>query len=67
MKIKNSTVLYIEALCVSLLQSMRAFNKEAENDDFIYSSSNRARFERLRIELAKELIAIQKTMYNKST
>ena len=64
MKIKNSTVLYIEALCVSLLQSMRAFNKEAENDD--YSSSNRARFDRLRKELTKELMEIKKIIYNQT-
>lgn len=44
---------------------LKDFNKEYENNEhYIWQSPNRARFNRLRIEMNKTLLKIKKDIYN---
>lgn len=63
MKISNTEIDYISTMCCLLINSLKDYNMECKEDDYIYSSSNRAKFDRLRIELNKELMKIRKVIY----
>ena len=65
MKLKESEINYLEFMCIMLIQSLRDVNKEYKENEYIYSSSNRARFDRLRIELNKSLNKIKNTIYDR--
>ena len=66
MKIPKDEISYIEYLCRMLPIILKDFNKECEenNGHYIFQSPNRARFDRLRIEMNKTLLKIKKEIYN---
>lgn len=62
--ITNDELIYTEQLTKQLLKSLKDTHKEFFNGDrYLYSSSNRAKFKRLRIELAKHLLIVEKELY----
>ena len=59
---------YIEAMTKELVESLRGVYidmVEAKNDGYmsLWNSSSRAKYKRLRVELTKELMNIQKELY----
>lgn len=62
-KLTDSELNYIEYICEMLPKSLKAIQKE-QKDGYIYASENRARFDRLRIEINKTLMKIKKKIYN---
>lgn len=62
-KIRNTDILYVQYICEKIPKLLRNIQKEQEEEYYIYQSSNRAEFERLRINLNKELMRIKKTIY----
>lgn len=64
-KITQEQINYIETMSKNLIKALKDFNKE-DNEYYCYASENRAKFNRLRLELTKELINIKKRIYNES-
>ena len=60
-KIRNTDILYVQCICEKIPKLLKNIQKEEEY--YIYQSSNRAEFERLRINLNKELMRIKKSIY----
>ena len=63
-KMKNlskNDVDYVENMCTDLVKSLKICLKY--DDDYIYQMPERARFKRLRVELSKKLMEIQKKIY----
>lgn len=59
--LSKNNVNYIENMCAVLVKSLNIYLNY--NDDYIYQMSERARFKRLRAELGKKLMEIQKKIY----
>ena len=53
---------YIDFICEMLPKTLKAIQQE-QKDGYIYASENRARFDRLRIEITKTLMKIRKKIY----
>lgn len=53
---------YVDYICDMLPKTLRAIQQE-QKDGYIYASENRARFDRLRIEINKTLMKIRKKIY----
>ena len=53
---------YIDYICDVLPKTLKAIQQE-QKDGYIYASENRARFDRLRIEITKTLMKIRKKIY----
>lgn len=53
---------YIDYICDMLPKTLKAVQLE-QKDGYIYASENRARFDRLRIEVNKTLMQIRKKIY----
>ena len=62
MKIDKKRITYIEQMMKEIIRALEDFNLE-NADHYIYQSSNRAKFDRLRIELNKELLKLKKELY----
>lgn len=54
---------YVDYICDMLPKTLKAIQQE-QKDGYIYASENRARFDRLRIEITKTLMKIRKKIYN---
>lgn len=54
---------YVYYICDMLPTILKAIQRE-QKDGYIYASENRARFDRLRIEITKTLMEIKKKIYN---
>jgi hypothetical protein len=61
-KLTNSEIGYIEFICEWLPKILKEIQKE-QKDGYIYQSENRARFNRLRIEMNKTLMKIRNKIY----
>lgn len=53
---------YVDFICDMLPKTLKAVKQE-QKDGYIYASENRARFDRLRIEITKTLMKIRKKIY----
>lgn len=60
-KLNMQDVTYVENMCADLVKSLAICLKYGE--DYVYHSPERARFKRLRVELGKKLMEIQKKIY----
>ena len=61
-KLTDSEINYIAFICNILPRTLKAIQQE-QKDGYIYQSENRARFDRLRIEISKTLMKIRKKIY----
>lgn len=59
--LKKEEITYIEQMTKQLVNALKEIAKY--DDDYIYQSPARAKFDRLRVELNKELMAIKKRIY----
>ena len=55
---------YVDYICEMLPKTLKAIQQE-QKDGYIYASENRARFDRLRIEITKTLMKIRKKIYER--
>lgn len=64
-KIKSEEITYIKRLTQELVNSLsNVVNEQKEKGEYyIYQSPHRAKFKRLRIELSKVLLELEKQMY----
>ena len=53
---------YVDYICDMLPKTLKAIQQE-QKDGYIYASENRARFDRLRIEINKTLMKIKEKIY----
>ena len=60
--ITDKEINYIDCICDMLPKTLKAIQQE-QKDGYIYASENRARFDRLRIEVNKTLMQIRKKIY----
>lgn len=63
MKVSEKEINYIETMCSLLINTLKDFNNECKENTYVFSSPNRAKFDRLRLELNKELIKVKKEVY----
>lgn len=63
MEIKKEQINYITYLFADIKTSLENLNKEYTKDDYIFASTNRAKFDKLRILLNQELLDIKKQIY----
>lgn len=63
--LSKNDVNYVENMSKDLVHSLREILKyyENNNDRYLFNSPERARFKRLRVELGKKLMEIQKAIY----
>jgi 16S rRNA C1402 N4-methylase RsmH len=59
--IKKEEITYIEQMTKQLVNALKEIAKY--DNDYIYQMPERAKFDRLRVELNKELMAIRKRIY----
>lgn len=62
-KLTDNEINYIQYICSMLPKILKSIQQE-QKDNYIYQSENRARFDRLRIEMNKTLMKIRKKIYN---
>lgn len=62
MKLEKKKVEYIEFMTKELVKSLYKISDQLKNE-YVYASEDRAKFKRLRVELAKELMDVQKEIY----
>ena len=58
--LKKEEITYIEQMAKQIVNALKEI---AKYDDYIYQSPARAKFDRLRVELNKELMVIRKRIY----
>lgn len=59
--LKKEEITYIEQMAKQIVNALKEIAKY--DNDYIYQIPERAKFDRLRIELNKELMAIRKRIY----
>lgn len=59
--LKKEEITYIEQMAKQIVNALKEIAKY--DNDYIYQIPERAKFDRLRVELNKELMAIRKRIY----
>lgn len=59
--LKKEEITYIEQMTKQIVNALKEIAKY--DNDYIYQIPERAKFDRLRVELNKELMAIRKRIY----
>lgn len=59
--LKKEEITYIEQMTKQIVNALKEI--AIYDDDYIYQIPERAKFDRLRVELNKELMAIKKRIY----
>lgn len=62
MKLEKKKVEYIEFMTKELVKSLYKISDQLKNE-YVYASEDRAKFKRLRVELTKELMDVQREIY----
>ena len=62
-EITESKINYVEQMATEMINALKDFYNDNVFGDYIYASKSRAKFDRLRIELNKELLNIKKIIY----
>ena len=58
-------IYFIESLQNELISALKKATNELQKEQYIYASSNRAKFKRLRVELTKQLFEAEKLIYKR--
>lgn len=61
----NYEIQYLERMYNRSINALKSFMLEENNDKYIFSSRNRAEFNRLRLEITKELLRLENKMYKR--
>ena len=59
--LKKEEITYIEQMAKQIVNALKEI--ASQNNDYIFQSPVRAKFDRLRVELNKELMEIRKRIY----
>lgn len=62
----NAEIQYLERMFDRSINALKSFMLEENNDEYIFSSRNRAEFNRLRLEITKELLRLENKMYRRA-
>ena len=55
----NAEIQYLERMYNRSIKALKSFMLEEANDEYLFSSRNRAEFNRLRLEITKELLRLE--------
>lgn len=61
----NAEIQYLEQMYKRSINTLKSFMSEEANDEYIFQSKNRAEFNRLRLEITKELLRLENKMYKR--
>ena len=61
----NAEIQYLEQMYKRSINTLKSFMNEEANDEYIFQSRNRAEFNRLRLEITKELLRLENKMYKR--
>ena len=61
----NAEIQYLEQMYKRSINTLKSFMREETNDEYIFQSRNRAEFNRLRLEITKELLRLENKMYKR--
>ena len=61
----NAEIQYLEQMYKRSINTLKSFMLEEANDEYIFQSRNRAEFNRLRLEITKELLRLENKMYKR--
>lgn len=61
----NLEIQYLEQMYKRSINTLKSFIIEEANDEYIFQSRNRAEFNRLRLEITKELLRLENKMYKR--
>ena len=61
----NAEIQYLEQMYKRSINTLKSFMYEEANDEYIFQSRNRAEFNRLRLEITKELLRLENKMYKR--
>ena len=61
----NAEIQYLEQIYKRSINNLKSFMREEANDEYIFQSRNRAEFNRLRLEITKELLRLENKMYKR--
>ena len=61
----NAEIQYLEQMYKRSINTLKSFMCEEANDEYIFQSRNRAEFNRLRLEITKELLKLENKMYKR--
>ena len=61
----NLEIQYLEQMYKRSINTLKSFMHEEANDEYIFQSRNRAEFNRLRLEITKELLRLENKMYKR--
>ena len=61
----NAEIQYLEQMYKRSINTLKSFMREESNDEYIFQSRNRAEFNRLRLEITKELLRLENKMYKR--
>ena len=61
----NLEIQYLEQMYKRSINTLKSFMLEEANDEYIFQSRNRAEFNRLRLEITKELLRLENKMYKR--
>lgn len=61
----NAEIQYLEQMYKRSINTLKSFIIEEANDEYIFQSRNRAEFNRLRLEITKELLRLENKMYKR--
>lgn len=61
----NLEIQYLEQMYKRSINTLKSFMREESNDEYIFQSRNRAEFNRLRLEITKELLRLENKMYKR--
>lgn len=61
----NTEIQYLELMYNRSINALKSFMFEETNDKYLFQSRNRAEFNRLRLEITKELLRLENKMYKR--
>ena len=61
----NTEIQYLELMNNRSINALKSFMFEETNDKYLFQSRNRAEFNRLRLEITKELLRLENKMYKR--
>ena len=61
----NAEIQYLEQMYKRSINTLKSFMREEAYDEYIFQSRNRAEFNRLRLEITKELLRLENKMYKR--
>ena len=61
----NAEIQYLEQMYKRSINNLKSLMREEANDEYVFRSKNRAEFNRLRLEITKELLRLENKMYKR--